>query len=87
MDIGLGPFCFRAMAYVIQADAKDFLRVWNDRKELHLIDPKRRRRLLDVRPPARAAHPQSAPIASHRSESKTAADIDNAIFVQESIAA
>ena len=44
--LGLGSFCFRAVAYVVQTDAKDLLRIRNHRQEPHLIYPKRRRPLL-----------------------------------------
>ena len=39
--LGLGPFRFGAMAYVIQADAENLLRIWNDRQKLNFIDRER----------------------------------------------
>src|ERR1700720_2626148 len=84
--LSLGPFCFRAMAYVIQTDAQDFLRVWNDRQKLHLIDLKSWDRLrVGTRQLAQRTGGQ------HRSQvavtrSQTAANIDDAAIVQEPIA-
>src|ERR1700736_3472117 len=85
--LGLGPFCFRAMAYIIQADAEDLLRIWNNRQKLHLIDWESRRTLL-----LRILQLAQRTGGQHRSQvavarAHTAADIDDALVLQEAIAA
>src|ERR1700731_346953 len=84
--LGLGPFCFRAMADVIQTDAQDFLRVWNDRQKLHLIDLKSwdRLRVGTLQLAQRTGGQHRSQVAVTRSQ--TAANIDDAAIVQEPIA-